>query len=101
MRDEDVTSQRTKNLEEVGRAGTGVHSQVLPAHLQTTARGVQVYFGGHECGAEGPFPHQQRSIPVTRQMELGYRCWGPQPLFSCPGSGEAKLEGGCPSLWGD
>lgn len=46
MRDDDITSQRTKNLEELGRAGTGVHSQVLPAYLQTTACGVQVYFGG-------------------------------------------------------
>ena len=46
MRDEGVTSQRTENLEEVGRAGTGGHSQVPPARLQTTASGVQVYFGG-------------------------------------------------------
>lgn len=48
----------------------GGHSQVLPAHLQTAANGVQVYLGGSK---RRPFKVElevpSHSRKVTRQVE--------------------------------
>lgn len=79
MRDECVTGQRTENL---SGGGMGSRSQVLPAHLQVAANGVQVYFEKPKKQYQGLLPHQERSIPVTRQNRAkgaGSLRLGPRP----------------------
>lgn len=91
MRGEGITGGRTENLEEVGQAGTGGHSQVQLAHLQTTASGAQVYLGvgwggGHRVeNIEQNFPSPPAKGRSPHQAD-GAGLWvlHPQRLF-CPG----------------
>lgn len=93
MRGEGITGGRTENLEEVGQAGTGGHSQVQLAHLQTTASGAQVYLGvgwggGHRVeNIEQNFPSPPAKGRSPHQAD-GAGLWvlHPQRLF-------------CPELW--
>lgn len=64
-RRDEGQGQRLENPKEVVRTGTGGHSQVLSAYLQTAANGVLVYFRGPRT----PTPGKAYSCPHTRQVE--------------------------------
>lgn len=46
---------------------------------------------GLRTWSRNSLPHQQRGVPLTRQMELGYGCCVPSfcpPVLGCGGRGE-------------